>query len=225
MLRTEIEMQASTMENAKPGHRVEFYGLKGAAHLNETTGRLVKFLTEEQRWVVRCDNDGKEVNAKLENLQHLGEPTHQALANSSTSARPSCFAPGASNSRGNVNSLHGATLDSFYKRRKGGVVISCRKSYMLAVEFDGPFDNGGVYGEMVYVDKNPQARAVVQQRGCASAKELGKNFLTGETVEYIETTDESSFFNLLNRYRRGSSTQGHIDLHSGLRLYNVKIAK
>ena len=37
------------MEGAKPGHAVEFQGLKGAAHLNGTKGRIIKFDKKEQR--------------------------------------------------------------------------------------------------------------------------------------------------------------------------------
>jgi hypothetical protein len=78
---------------------------------------------------------------------------------------------------------------------------------------------------MVYVDKNPSARAVVQQRGCARATELGRNFLSGETIEYIDTNEEHVFFKLLSQYNRRCSTKGHTDIKSGLRLYNVEIAK
>ena len=95
---------------------------------------------------------------------------------------------------------------------------------MLAVEFDGPDGSGGLVGEMVYVDKDKQA--VVKRRKCAGgAKDLGTNFLMGETVKYIETTDENSFFDLLKKYTRGASTHGLIDMKSGLRLYEVKITR
>lgn len=56
------------MDTAKPGHTVEFQGLKGAAHLNGTKGTLVKFLKKEQRWSVRCELDNKVVNAKSDKL-------------------------------------------------------------------------------------------------------------------------------------------------------------
>ena len=59
------------MEGAKPGHTVQFQGLKGAAHLNGTEGTLVKYLKKEARWSVRCDNDdggATIVKAKPENL-------------------------------------------------------------------------------------------------------------------------------------------------------------
>ena len=62
------------MDSAKPGHTVTFQGLKGAAHLNGTEGRLIKYSKKEGRWSVRCSttghtyNDGALVNAKPENL-------------------------------------------------------------------------------------------------------------------------------------------------------------
>eukprot|EP00594_Rhizosolenia_setigera_P003432 CAMPEP_0178943692 /NCGR_PEP_ID=MMETSP0789-20121207/2728_1 /TAXON_ID=3005 /ORGANISM="Rhizosolenia setigera, Strain CCMP 1694" /LENGTH=307 /DNA_ID=CAMNT_0020623315 /DNA_START=140 /DNA_END=1063 /DNA_ORIENTATION=+ len=59
------------MDTAKPGHSVEFQGLKGAAHLNGTHGTLVKYLKKEQRWSVRCDSNNKIVNAKSQNLIRL----------------------------------------------------------------------------------------------------------------------------------------------------------
>jgi hypothetical protein len=49
--------------------------------------------------------------------------------------------------------------------------------------------------------------------------------LAGETIQYIDTTNESDFFRLLSKYEQGLSTQGHIDLKSGLRLYDVTIAR
>ena len=45
------------MENARPGQAVEFHGLQGAAHLNGKRGHLVRFLRDQQRWVVSCDDD------------------------------------------------------------------------------------------------------------------------------------------------------------------------
>ena len=63
------------MDEAKPGHTVEFHGLKGAAHLNGTKGTLVEFLKKEQRWSVRCQLDNKKVKAKPDNLilqRHVG---------------------------------------------------------------------------------------------------------------------------------------------------------
>lgn len=53
----------------KPGHTVQFTGLKGAAHLNGTKGTLVRFDKAQQRWAVRCDADQKIVNAKPVNLE------------------------------------------------------------------------------------------------------------------------------------------------------------
>jgi polyhydroxyalkanoate synthesis regulator phasin len=52
----------------KPGHTVQFTGLKGAAHLNGTEGTLVRFDKAQQRWAVRCDSDQQIVNARPENL-------------------------------------------------------------------------------------------------------------------------------------------------------------
>ena len=60
----------------KPGHTVQFTGLKGAAHLNGTEGTLVRFDKAQQRWAVRCDVDRKIVNARPSNLvvvQHESE--------------------------------------------------------------------------------------------------------------------------------------------------------
>lgn len=230
------QQSALNMENAQPGHEVEFHGLQGATHLNGTKGHLVKFLKKEQRWAVRCHNEDSYssepdpvVNAKPENLKRV-VPVQQQLADayySRTSGpdRPPSADTVASSSHGDLASLHDAVLDCFYKRSKGGVVVSCGDSYMLAVEFDGPFGMGGIAGEMVYVDKHPKAQAVVRGRRMVSAKELGRNFLLGETVQYIEATNESVFFDLLSRYKRHSSTQGLIDMKSGLKLYDVKIAK
>mmetsp|Transcript_24426 Transcript_24426/g.57327 ORF Transcript_24426/g.57327 Transcript_24426/m.57327 type:complete len:305 (-) Transcript_24426:1730-2644(-) len=61
----------------KPGHSVQFTGLKGAAHLNGTDGTLVRFSKAEQRWAVRCEADQNIVNARPENLvlrQYEPEP-------------------------------------------------------------------------------------------------------------------------------------------------------
>jgi len=61
----------------KPGHTVQFTGLKGAAHLNGTEGTLVRFNKAEQRWAVRCEADQNIVNARPENLvlcQYEPEP-------------------------------------------------------------------------------------------------------------------------------------------------------
>ena len=76
------------MNRAKPGHTVIFQGLKGAAHLNGTEGRLIKFIKKEGRWSVRCnrdENNGTLVNAKPENLKlhhimHLSTKESEAMA-------------------------------------------------------------------------------------------------------------------------------------------------
>jgi len=60
------------MENAQPGHTVEFQGLQGAAHLNGTHGTLIQFHRSGEargRWAVRCQIDNNRVNAKPENLK------------------------------------------------------------------------------------------------------------------------------------------------------------
>ncbi|EJK64935.1 hypothetical protein THAOC_14274, partial [Thalassiosira oceanica] len=122
-------------------------------------------------------------------------------------------------------SVHDAVMDSYYKHRKGGAVVHCGKRFMLAVEFNAPARAGrAIEADMVYVDKNPQARAVVQARRCGSAKELGAAFLRGEEFEYMEV-DEAAFFDLLKRYKRGSKTEGLIDMGSGLRMYNVTLIR
>ena len=76
------------MDRAKPGHTVIFQGLKGAAHLNGTEGRLIKYIKKEGRWSVRCnnsnDNNGTLVNAKRENLKlhhmHLSPKDAEEMA-------------------------------------------------------------------------------------------------------------------------------------------------
>ena len=56
------------------------------------------------------------------------------------------------------------------------------------------------------------------------AKEAGRNFLLGETTEYIEATTYGAFQTLLDRYkRRLRSRGGLIDMKSGLRLYEGHI--
>eukprot|EP00979_Chaetoceros_neogracilis_P004148 scaffold728_cov197-Chaetoceros_neogracile.AAC.2 len=223
------------MENAAIGDLVEFHGLNGAAHLNGTTGNLGKFNEIEQRWAVRCDDTFDIVQAKPTNLLLLKRsdaPTLYSMTNPITGKveymKPrttSVPVPNPSSLIDAYNNLHEAVVGAFHNRRKGGVVVSCGKKYMMSIEFDGPYGNGGIYGEMVYVDKDPSARAVVQQRGCARATELGRNFLSGETIEYIDTNEEDVFFKLLSQYKRRCSTKGHTDIKSGLRLYNVEIAK
>ena len=56
------------MEGAKTGHTVKFQGLKGAAHLNDTEGTLIKYIKKEGRWSVRCDASNSIVSAKPENF-------------------------------------------------------------------------------------------------------------------------------------------------------------
>lgn len=94
---------------------------------------------------------------------------------------------------------------------------------MLAVEFDGPFGIGGLLGDMVYADKNPAVKVVWQSRQC-TAKDLGAAFLLGEVVEFIEAKNEQEFESLLSKYKKGASTQGLIDMKSGLKLHSVKIS-
>ena len=111
------------------------------------------------------------------------------------------------------------------KGRRGGAVYWGTR-FMLAVEFNAPARAGraAIEEDMVYVGKNPQARAMVQARRCGSAKELSAAFLRGEEFEYMEV-DEASFFDLLKRYKRGSKTEGLIDMGSGLRMYNVTLIR
>lgn len=222
------------MEGLKPGHAVEFHGLKGAAHLNGTRGHLVKFLKKEQRWAVRCDNDDASlVNAKPENLKRVtvGQFSDPGLAKMvaemqqekrSEPPKPLPEMVTASSHR-DANSLHKAVLDSFYKRKMGGAVVFHGSEYMMAVEFFGPYGNGGAEVEMVCVDRDPKARAVARSRQC-SAKELGRMFLLGETTEYIEATDEGAFFSVLRKYQCNARSQGLIDMKSGLKLYKANVS-
>lgn len=122
-----------------------------------------------------------------------------------------------------TRSLHEEVLGAFYNLRKGAVIVSSSDEYMIAIEFDGPLGSGGVYGEMAFVDKTSSVQALVRRRRC-KAIDLGKSFLAGETIHYIQT-DPKQFFDLLKRYKRGATTQGLIDLKSGLKLYNVRISK
>ena len=62
-----------------------------------------------------------------------------------------------------MSALHAAVLGAFYNERKGGVVVSCGDDYMLAIEFYGPHGSGGVEAEMVFVDKEKSAQAVVRK--------------------------------------------------------------
>lgn len=219
------------MENAKCGQAVEFHGLQGAAYLNGKRGHLVRFLRDEQRWVVSCDDDDDDynvVNVKPANLKLAGPKkeyfvhplTGQTMVPKTTSTPVS----DTSIVREGIADLHSAVLSAFHRQRKGGVVVSCGDKYMLAIEFDGPHGNGGVYGEMVFADKGASTQAVVRDRGCQRATELGRNFLAGETVQYIDTTNEIDFFSLLSKYESQAKWGGHIDMKSGLRLHIVTIA-
>lgn len=78
--------------------------------------------------------------------------------------------------REGIADIHSAVLSAYHNQRKGGVVISCGDDYMISIELDGPYGNGGVYGVMVFADKCPTAQAIVRDRGCQRATELGRNF-------------------------------------------------
>lgn len=54
------------MDDGKPGHSVQFQGLKGAA-----------YLSKEGRWSVRCDLDNSLKKVKPENLIRLHVETKQ----------------------------------------------------------------------------------------------------------------------------------------------------
>ncbi|KAL7495910.1 hypothetical protein ACHAWT_006717 [Skeletonema menzelii] len=228
---TSKELFVVKMENAKPGQAVLFHGLQGAAHLNGKRGHLIKFLRDQQRWVVSCDDDdvGETVNVKPANLELAGPKkeyfvhplTGQVMIPKTTSVPVT----DTSIVREGIADLHSAVLSAYHRQRKGGVVVSCGDDYMIAIEFDGPHGNGGVYGEMVFTDKCGSAQAVVRDRGCQRATELGRNFLAGETVQYIDTTHEIDFFNLLSKYKMQARSEGHIDIKSGLKLYSVALAR
>ena len=223
------------MDSAKPGHSVEFRGLKGDVRLNGTRGRLVEFLKKEQRWAVRCLDDHQIVNAKPANLKRVADDAvpagrgeiyqHPLTGHYLTPRTTSKPVTDPTTVINNYSSLHDAVLGAFYTLKKGGVIVSCGDKYMMAIEFDGPYGNGGIYGEMAYADRDPSAQAVVRGRNCQRATELGRNFLAGETIHYIDTTDEDLFFSILSEYQRKTSTQGLIDVKSGLKLYSVQIAK
>lgn len=102
-------------------------------------------------------------------------------------------------------------------------MVSCGDKYMLAIEFDGPTPGGGVCGTMTYVDRDTKSQAVVRDRRCDQARELGANFLAGETIEYFETLDEAVFFALLRQYKTAARTAGLIDIKSGLKLFEISI--
>jgi len=229
------------MENAKPGHAVKFHSLKGAAHLNGTEGDLIKFLKKEQRWAVRCDDDNQQVvNVKPENLERVKVEViketeytenylmeqrrlnRQAQRGKPTPPPPEMM---TSFSYSDTNSLIATVVDAFHIRRKGGAVVFYGDAYMLALEFMGPHGGRGITADIVYVDETQRAQAIVRERRCGSAKELGMRFLLGETVEYIEATNNAAFFSLLSKCKRDAHTQGNIDMKSGLKLYHARIAK
>ncbi len=116
--------------------------------------------------------------------------------------------------RGNqrIQSLHTTVLDAFYKRQKGGAIISCGDNNVIAIEFDGPLPNGGIVGEMAYAKHH---------RG---AIEAGKRFLRGETIQHVKC-NESEFDSLLSKYSKQARWTGNTDVVSGLNLYQVTIAK
>jgi hypothetical protein len=70
-LQLQLNLSLHTMDDARPGHEVEFHGLQAAAYLNGTRGRLIKFLKDPQRWAVRCQIDQKKVSVKPENLKRI----------------------------------------------------------------------------------------------------------------------------------------------------------
>ena len=192
----------------------EFHNLKGV-HL---IALVVSLLLAAH--LVRFLRNLKRVEPKKEVFDH--SLTGQYMAQRPSSLRVT--GDSVTNNEG-MASLHAAVLGAFYNQLKGGAIVSCGKNYMMAIEFDGPLRDGGVYGEMVYVDKNASAQAFVRKRNCKRAAELGKIFLTGETIQYIDTTSESDFFHLLSKYKKISSSTGLIDVKSGLYMYRVKISK
>lgn len=218
------------MENAKPGHTVEFHGLKGAAHLNGTSGHLVRYLSDEQRWAVRCDDTYEIVNAKPANLKRCDVRAEQLLFKNPLTGEimvprdSSAPVTDPSVQVEDLRTLSESVVNAFYTQRKGGVVVSCGNKYMLAIEFDGPAVGGGVEGEMVFVDTNREAQGVVKGRKCQRATELGRNFLSGETVVYYDTADEKVFFALLSKYKQRARSRNLIDVKSGLHLYDVTIS-
>ena len=223
------------MENAKPGHAVKFHSLKGAAHLNGAEGDLIKFLKKEQRWAVRCTDNQQTVNVKPENLERVKieviKTTEHTLEYDMEQRRlerqPIPPPPEMMTSYfySDTNSLIATVVDAFHIRRKGGAVVFYGDAYMLALEFLGPHGGRGITADIVYVDETQRAQAIVRERRCGSAKELGMRFMLGETVEYIEATNEAAFFSLLSKCKRDAHTQGNIDIKVGLKLYHARIAK
>mmetsp|Transcript_61495 Transcript_61495/g.150519 ORF Transcript_61495/g.150519 Transcript_61495/m.150519 type:complete len:123 (-) Transcript_61495:664-1032(-) len=119
-------------------------------------------------------------------------------------------------------SLLQQVIAAFYERRMGGVVVTCGDKLMVAIEFDGPYGQGGIDGEMVYADKNPACQAVWQGRGC-TPRDLGANFLAGETIEFISADNENDFKILLKQCQRKMISRGLIDIKSGLKLHEGQI--
>lgn len=134
---------------------------------------------------------------------------HQFAAPQRTAA-PQTQTGGRGNQR--IQSLHTSVLDAFYKRQKGGAIISCGDNNVIAIEFDGPLPNGGIVGEMAYAKHT---------RG---AIEAGKRFLRGETYHHIKC-NESEFNSLLSKYSKQARWTGNTDVISGLRLYQVSISR
>ena len=197
------------MDKVKPGQSVQFIGLNGAKHLNGTRGRLDHFLKKEGRWAVKCNLTGEVVKAKPTNLQVIVD---QAVSSKGGSGG------------GDHLAMHKQVFESYFHRSMGGAIVSSGNRYMLAVEFNAPTSGGrAISADIVYVDKDPKAQAVVRGRGCRRAMELGEAFLRGETIEYIEAGSEDEFFALLSKYKRGSSTEYLIDMGSGLMMHSVTI--
>ncbi len=138
-------------------------------------------------------------------------PQPRTAARPQKTAAPQTQTGGRGNQR--IEALHTTVLDAFYKREKGGVIISCGDNNVIAIEFDGPLQNGGIYGEMAY-DK--------RTRGGATA--AGIRFLDGEAYQHIKC-NASEFDSLLSKYSRQARWSGDTDVKSGLRLYQVRITR
>lgn len=111
-----------------------------------------------------------------------------------------------------IEALHTTVLDAFYKRQKGGAIVSYGDNNVIAIEFDGPLPNGGICGEMAYATRT---------RG---AIEAGKRFLRDETYHHIRC-NESEFNSLLSKYSNQARWTGNTDMMSGLKLYQVSISR
>jgi len=229
------------MDDAKPGHDVNFHSLKGAAHLNGTTGTLVKYLKEEERWSVRRSN-GQLVNAKPGNLERVRANDNETKLISTMleeARKRTAQKTNKHQGRGleplpppsfvlkTADEVHHTLLEGYHKRRMGGVVVSCGDLFMVAIEFYGPYSGDGIQGEMVCIDKgnHRNAQAILKERKCQKGTELGRFFLLGEKTEYIEVTSDATFFKLLGVYQRTASSKGYVDVKSGLPIHDVKISK